>query len=208
MKKLFAIIFIFLLFSPSGFAKTKSNFEGMGYVGTLPNLTRQYQPTEPKSTKPIIEQVENFHSSDQVKPIPRENPAFVNIILKQDKTSRYVNDINEFIPMLEKIYDSIEDGENVQLFNAKVYFFNKNADYLRTKYIEKPEGEYISFKRLMDLSTHAKSIALLRAEAQKYNPYLAYSGAGYIYDPDNINQQLEFLKKEVEKTILLLRDAN
>ena len=180
----------------------------MGYVGTLPDLTRQYQPTEPKSTKPIIEQVENFHSSDQVKPIPRDNPTFVNIILKQDKTSRYVNDINEFIPMLEKIYDSIEEGENVQLFNAKVYFFNKNADYLRTKYIEKPEGEYISFKRLMDLSTHAKSIALLRAEAQKYNPYLAYSGAGYIYDPDNINQQLEFLKKEVEKTILLLRDAN
>ena len=60
----------------------------------------------------------------------------------------------------------------------------------------------------MDLSTHAKSIALLRAEAQKYNPYLAYSGAGYIYDPDNITQQLEYLKKEVEQAILLLRDAN
>ena len=208
MKKLFAIIFIAFFCVPVYAAKTNPAFDGMGYVGTLPDLTRQYQPSEPKSTKPVIEQVENFHSSDQVKPIPRDNPAFVNIILKQDKTTRYVNDINEFIPMLEKIYDSIEDGENVQLFNAKVYFFNKNADYLRDKYIEKPEGEYISFKRLMDLSTHAKSIALLRAEAQKYNPYLAYSGAGYIYDPDNINQQLEYLKKEVEQAILLLRDAN
>lgn len=208
MKKLFAIISIAFFCLPVYGAKKNPAFDGMGYVGTLPDLTRQYQPTEPKSTKPVIEQVENFHSSDQVKPIPRDNPAFVNIILKQDKTTRYVNDINEFIPMLEKIYDSIEDGENVQLFNAKVYFFNKNADYLRDKYIEKPEGEYISFKRLMDLSTHAKSIALLRAEAQKYNPYLAYSGAGYIYDPDNINQQLEFLKKEVEHTLLLLRDAN
>ena len=174
----------------------------------MPDLTRQYQPTEPKSTKPVIEQVENFHSSDQIKPIPRDNPAFVNIILKQDKTTKYMNDINEFIPMLEKIYDSIENGENVQLFNAKVYFFNKNADYLRDKYVEKPEGEYISFKKLMELSTHAKSIALLRAEAQKYNPYLAYSGAGYIYDPDNISQQLEYLKKEVEQAILLLRDTN
>ena len=208
MKKLFAIIFIVFFCVPVNATKTNPAFDGMGYVGTLPDLTRQYQPSEPKSTKPVIEQVENFHSSDQVKPIPRDNPAFVNIILKQDKTTRYVNDINEFIPMLEKIYDSIEDGENVQLFNAKVYFFNKNADYLRDKYIEKPEGEYISFKRLMDLSTHAKSIALLRAEAQKYNPYLAYSGAGYIYDPDNITQQLEYLKKEVEQAILLLRDAN
>ena len=200
MKKLFAIIFIAFFCLPVYGAKKNPAFDGMGYVGTLPDLTRQYQPTEPKSTKPVIEQVENFHSSDQVKPIPRDNPAFVNIILKQD--------INEFIPMLEKIYDSIEDGENVQLFNAKVYFFNKNADYLRDKYVEKPEGEYISFKKLMELSTHAKSIALLRAEAQKYNPYLAYSGAGYIYDPDNITQQLEYLKKEVEQAILLLRDTN
>ena len=208
MKKLFAIIFIAFFCLPVYGAKKNPAFDGMGYVGTLPDLTRQYQPTEPKSTKPVIEQVENFHSSDQVKPIPRDNPAFVNIILKQDKTTRYVNDINEFIPMLEKIYDSIEDGENVQLFNAKLYFFNKNADYLRDKYVEKPEGEYISFKKLMELSTHAKSIALLRSEAQKYNPYLAYSGAGYIYDPDNITQQLEYLKKEVEQAILLLRDAN
>ena len=208
MKKLFAIIFIAFFCLPVYGAKKNPAFDGRGYVGTLPDLTRQYQPTEPKSTKPVIEQVENFHSSDQIKPIPRDNPAFVNIILKQDKTTKYMNDINEFIPMLEKIYDSIEDGENVQLFNAKVYFFNKNADYLRDKYVEKPEGEYISFKKLMELSTHAKSIALLRAEAQKYNPYLAYSGAGYIYDPDNITQQLEYLKKEVEQAILLLRDTN
>ena len=208
MKKLFAIIFIAFFCLPVYGAKKNTAFDGRGYVGTLPDLTRQYQPTEPKSTKPVIEQVENFHSSDQIKPIPRDNPAFVNIILKQDKTTKYMNDINEFIPMLEKIYDSIENGENVQLFNAKVYFFNKNADYLRDKYVEKPEGEYISFKKLMELSTHAKSIALLRAEAQKYNPYLAYSGAGYIYDPDNISQQLEYLKKEVEQAILLLRDTN
>jgi hypothetical protein len=60
----------------------------------------------------------------------------------------------------------------------------------------------------MELNTHAKSVALLRSEALKYNPYLAYSGAGYIYDPNNINEQLEFLKTELEKTILLLKDAN
>ena len=60
----------------------------------------------------------------------------------------------------------------------------------------------------MEVSTHAKSIALLRAEAQKYNPYLAYTGAGYIYDPDNINEQLEFLKTELERVIMLLKDVH
>lgn len=209
MRKLFAIIFILVLSSSAAFSKTQqASYDGMGYVGTLPDLTRQYVPSEQRSTKPVIEQVKNFHSADMVKPIPRENPTFVNMILKQDKTTKYINDLNEFIPMLEKIFDSIEDKENVQLFNAKVYFFNKNADYFRSKYIEKPEGEYISFKKLMEVSTHAKSVALLRAEAEKYNPYLAYGGSGYIYDPNNIEEQLDFLKAELERTILLLKDTN
>ena len=152
MKKIFAIIFILLLANPICYAKAKANYDGMGYVGTLPDVTKSFAATEPKATKPIVEQVESFHSKDQVKPIPRDNPAFVNIILKKDKTSQYVNDINEFIPMLEKIYDSIENKENVQLFNARVYFFTKNAEHLRSKYLEKPEENYISFKKLIQVS--------------------------------------------------------
>ena len=209
MKRIFAIIFILFLCSQTVIAKqSKANYDGMGYVGTLPDVTKNFTQSAPKSTKPVIEHVENFHSADQVKPAPRDNPSFVNIILKQDKTTQYVVDINEFIPMLEKIYDSIESKENVQLFNAKVYFFNKNADYFRDKYIQKPEGEYISFKKLMEVSTHAKSIALLRAEAEKYNPYLAYGGAGYIYDPNNIGEQLNYLKTELERVIMLLKEVN
>ncbi len=206
MKKL--CLTFFILFLCHSFCFAKNNYDGKGYVGTLPDVTKSFVSTEPKSTKPIFEQIENFHSANQVKPIPRDNPSFVNIILKKDKTTQYVNDINEFIPMLEKIYDSIENKEGVQLFNARVFYFNKNADYLRTKYTNKPEEEYISFKKLMEVSTHTKSIALLRAEAEKYNPYLAYSGAGYIYDPNNITQQLDFLKVEIERVIMLLKETN
>ena len=75
-----------------------------------------------------------FNSEKALKPVPRDNPAFVNIILKSDKTSQYINDLNEFIPMLENIVDIIDDEENVQVFNAKVYYFNKSADYFKDKY--------------------------------------------------------------------------
>lgn len=197
MKRLIAIIFMLT-----------SVCYGAGYVGTLPDVTGSFVPSEPHSVKPVFEEVENFYSPNQVKPAPRDNPTFVNIILKKDKTSQYLNDLNEFIPMLEKIYDSIEDKENVQLFNAKVYFFNKNADFMREKYLDKPESEYISFKKLMELSSHSKTVATLRSEAQKYNPYLAYGGAGYIYDPNNIDEQLNFLKIEIEQAILLLKEAD
>ena len=204
MKRFCAIIFILALCQTVCFAETSAK----GYLGTLPDLTRNFSPSEPKSTKPDYEQVQKFTSPDVVKPAPRDNPAFVNIILKQDKTSQYLNDLNEFIPMLENIYDAIEENASVQIFNAKVYFLNKHADWFREQYGEKPEGQYISFKKLMELSTHAKTVAVLRSEALKYNPYLAYGGAGYIYNPNNINEQIEYLKTELEQTIVILKDAN
>ena len=181
--------------------------EGRGYVGTLPNLTKQYDTSEPAESSPIFEKTKDFHSANELKPIPREDPAFVNIILKPDKTSQYLNDLNDFILMLEKIYDSIENREDVQKFVAKVYFFMKNADYFRDKYAAKPESYYESYQRVLDLSLRANAVSQLRAEAEKYKPYLAYSGAGKVYNSENIDQQLEYLKSEIESTIAVLKEA-
>ena len=189
-------------------AERPESFSGQGYVGILPDLTREYESREETKNTPEITPSKSFNSENEIKPTPRDNPTFVNIILKSEKTSQYVNDINEFIPMLESIYDMIENNSNVQVFNAKVYYFNKSADYLREKYEKKPESQFISFKRLMELSTHAKSIALLRSEAEKYNPYLAYGSEGYIYNPNNITEQLDYLKTEIEQTILILKESN
>ena len=191
-------------------AKNDLPVEGKGYVGTLPKLTREYTPEEKSQDKikVIPTPAKDFNSEEEIKPAPQDDPAFVNIILKKDKTSKYVNDINEFIPMLESIMDMIEEKQNVQLFNAKVYFFNKSVDYFKEKWMGKPESEFLSYKRLLELNTHARSIALLRAEAEKYNPYLAYGSEGYIYNPNNIQEQLGYLKTEIEQTILLLRESN
>jgi hypothetical protein len=210
-RKIYCVIFVvfFVLSCGVCFAKAKpDNFAGQGYVGTLPDLTRNNVPDEPKQTTPEVMPSKDFNSENELKPVPRDNPAFVNIILKSDKTSQYVNDLNEFIPMLENIYDLIEDEGNVQIFNAKVYYFNKNTDYFRDKYNNKPESQFVSYKRLMELSMHARSIALLRTEAEKYNPYLAYGSAGYIYNPNNLREQLDYLKDEIRQTILILRESN
>ena len=204
------VIILSILFIQSCicYAKDKpESFEGKGYVGTLPDLTRDYEPAK-KDTKAIAPEVKpskDFNSEGELKPIPRDNPTFVNIILKTDKTTKYTNDINEILPLLEDIYDLIEDKSNTQMFNAKVYYFNKSAEYLREEYKNKPESQFVSFKRLMEVNTHTKSIAMLRNEAEKYNPYLAYGSAGYIYNPNNIEQQLEYLKDEIHELILILK---
>lgn len=210
-KLFYVLIFTALLLGNSGncFAKQKiESFDGKGYVGTLPDLTRSYEPQEAKQQEPEMVQAKDFNSENELKPVPRDNPTFVNIILKSDKTSQYVNDLNEFIPILESIYDLIDNDSNVQVFNAKVYYFNKNADFFRDKYINRPESHFVSYRRLMELSMHARSIALLRTEAEKYNPYLAYGSSGYIYNPNSLTEQLGYLKTEIEQTILLLKESN
>lgn len=203
------LIIIMILSGSLCYAKQPpESFDGKGYVGTLPDLNRGYEVKETKHTPPEVKPSKDFNSENELKPVPTDNPAFVNIILKPDKTTAYLNDIYEIVPLLEDISNLIEDNADVQLFNAKVYFFNKSAEYLRDKYKNKPESQFISYKKLMELNTHAKSIALLRNEAQRYNPYLAYGSEGYIYNPNNITEQMNILKNEIKETILILKDTN
>lgn len=218
MRKTVILILALFLSTASCFAwgwkkdnSTPANLEfdnqGKGYVGTLPDISKNFESSEPKSAKPIYEKSKNFNSSDEIKPVPRDNPAFVNIILKSDKTSPYVNDINDLLPLLENILLCIEKNYDVQKFNAKVYFFNKTVEYLQSKYNGLPESSFISFQKLLTLNTHTKSVATLRAEAEKYRPYLAYTGAGYLYNDNVINQQLDYLKTEIEETIVVLKNV-
>ena len=60
----------------------------------------------------------------------------------------------------------------------------------------------------MALGTHAKSVATLKSEAEKYKKYLAYQSTGAIYAPENVNQQLEYLRQELEDTLVILKQVD
>ena len=179
-----------------------------GYVGTLPDVQERFQKSQPKVSVPMFESVDGFNDQNQLKPVPRNNPAFVNIILKTDKTSQYINDVSDIIPIVEKVGRCIEDGQDVQKFNAASYFLKENVEYFRDKYENRSEGSYISFRKLMQLNLHIQTIAQLRAEGEIYSPYLAYTDKGYIFSPNNVNQQLDYLLKEIQDTLIVLREAN
>ena len=186
----------------------EQELQGKGYAGRLPDIGKSKQEQKTQTTKPFFESKEGFDSPEDLKPVPRDNPAFVDIIMHQDKTSEYVKDANELIPMLEKLYDSIDDDENLQLFVTKANMLTMNIDHLMRKYDGEPESYYESFKKLAEVNRYVKSISTLRREAITYQRYLAYTESGSIYNPENINQQLSYLKEELTKTILLLREEN
>lgn len=212
MKKFFIclIIMSFALPSHAFFWNKKDKalekeLQGKGYAGTLPNLGDKIEKTKTKVTTPIFESQDGFNNPSDLKPVPKDNPAFINIIQKKDKTSEFTNDAAEIIPMLEKLVDCIDDNENLQLFITKANLLTLNIENLTEKYNGKPESYYESFRKLQEVNRYVKSIAALRREAVTYQRYLAYSSSGSIYNPDNINQQLQYLLEELNSAILLLR---
>lgn len=213
MKKWLAVLLLITMTSMVSVAKTKNSaseniMESKGYEGTLPDILDKFQTTKPEKSTPIFEAEEGFDDPDKLKPVPRDNPAFVDIILKTDKTSTYVNDINRIIPQLESLIDSIENQEDVQRFVAKAITFDFSVGALRKKFEGKPESYYISYEKLMALAMRAKSIAELRKEGAEYNKYLAYQSAGAIYAPDNINRELQYFLEECIETLKILREVD
>lgn len=215
MRKLLIIFLALLLSGVQVLAKTNDSTRGSldatksaGYVGTLPDVTEKFQPSTPASATPVFEAQEGFDDPDKLKPVPRDNPAFINIMLKEDKTSQYLDDVNRIIPLIEGLISCIEDQASPQLFVAKAEILSLNVDSLRRKYQDKPESYYISFTKLMPVGLHAKSIATLRSEAAQYNKYLAYQTTGAIYAPDNVNKQLDYLLKELDDVLVILKQVN
>ena len=131
----------------------------------------------------------------------------MNIILKKDKTSNYIHDINKIIELVECLIDCIENEESVQLFVAKSTNLEFAINGLRKLYEKKPEAYYISYQKLMSLCMHTKAIAELRREGAEYNRYLAYQAAGSAYAPDNIRKELEYLLEDLQEVLVILRQV-
>ena len=212
MKKLIALLIILGFALPANAffwnKKNKSSekeLQGKGYAGDLPKIEESNAKRKVKVAEPIYEP-QKFDNPSDLKPVPQDNPAFIDIIQKKDKTSQYVNDINTIIPMLEKLYDCIDENESVQLFVSKANLLTVNLDYLIQKYDGKPEGYYESYKKLIEINRYTKTLMTLRREAAQYQRFLAYTESGSIYSPANIEQQLDYLKEEINSAILLLRE--
>lgn len=214
MRKIFSLIlFLFCLASPAFagiFEKKPAKLvipQGSGYVGTLPNIESGFPQSQTQEAAPAFEYKDGFNDPYSIKPIPRDNPSFVNIIMKKDKTSAYINDLNYIISIIEDLQTDIEDSQNVQKFNAESYFLKENVEYFRDKYKNKAEESYISYRKLLQLNTHVQTIAQLRLESEAYSPYVTAQGSGNMFTSNNIDNQLDYLLKDIKSTLVVLKQT-
>lgn len=211
MKKFFLILIAISITLPSQAwwwdkkdKNLEAEMEGKGYAGTLPDISKTFKK-EDKVATPIYEAQKDFGDPAELKPVPEDNPSFINIISKKDKTSKYIVDSKEIIPLLERLATTIEDEENIQLFVTRANIVTMNLDHLNQKYEGQPEYYYESFKKLMELNRFVKTITQLRQEAVTYQRYLSYQTSGSIYNPENINMQLQYLLEEINTAIIMLK---
>ena len=213
MKKIFLLIFVIFFAITPTFSKEKGKtavqnpIPSSGYVGTLPDVTAGFQKSQPAETAPMFDSVDSFDKVNAIKPTPTDNPAFINIIQKKDKTSAYVNDLMDFISILNQLDSLIATKSDTQHFNAAANYLNENVNYLKDKYQNKSESSYYSFKRLLQLNSQVQTMATVRSEKEIYKPYLATGSNGYLYESSTINQQLNYLQKNIEKTILIIKET-
>lgn len=188
--------------------KSDNVLENEGYKGSLPKLDKHSIPPEKeqKVVSPIYEANEAFDDPELLKPTPRENPAFVNIILKTDKSSEYLNHVNDMMSYVEKLIDSIENEDSDQHFIAKARIFKFKVDHFQKIYEGKPESYYAGYKKLQQVGAQTDTIATLRNEAFTYKKYLAYQTTGSVYNPANIALQMEYLLSELKDTLAILKD--
>lgn len=181
---------------------------GAGYKGTLPNLESYFESERsgPSNTRPIFN-TDSKSINHKFKRVPRENPQYIDIILKKEKTSPYLNDLSDVILILEKMQKCIEKNGSVQRFNAIASSIIDHAEYIAEKYKDKPEKHYISFVKLQELSAEVRNLATLRCESQIYIKYLTYQGEGEVYSKESIDQQIAAFEENLKITIRILKDA-
>ena len=209
MKK-FLLTFLFLIFSTNtAFCAidAATGEEIKGYKGELPDVTSRFQKFVPKTAKPNFQAIDAFNTSKGYKPVPRDNPTYVNVIVKKEKISDFANDINELIPILENVISAIENKESEQLFAARANYLYDNVELFRKKYTDKPEKYYPSYNALISVTNKTKSIVSIRNEALVYSSYLPYQSDGYMYNPAYVNEQLGYLLEELNRTLVLMKEV-
>ncbi len=183
---------------------------GAGYMGTLPNIDAEFQylkeEVSDKTQAPFSVEELDEQNAKELKPIPRENDDYVDIIIKKDKTSKYMNDVSKVITILHKLRQCINNNQDIQKFNAIVSNLIDHVEHIRVEYQDKPEHLFVSYSRLIALANEARDVATFRMQGRLNEKYLPYTAEENVYTREALNTKLENLAKNVSDMIFIINN--
>lgn len=179
-------------------------------MGTLPDIDAEFsylrkQNSENAMAPYSVEELDK-QNEQQLRTIPRDNDNYVDIIIKKDKTTQYLKDVNSIILILEKLRKCLNTDRNIQKFNAIVSNLIDNIEYVKQEYKDKPESNYLSYSRLIYVSQEAKEAANFRMQGQISEKYIPYTSSSNVYTKENLDTKLDNLLNNVNETLFILKN--
>lgn len=179
------------------------NFE-RGYYGTLPTIEKEF---EYKKQNKIKTRTENFTQNeiieDNLQKAPLDDALFLDVILKKQKNSKYLNDIIRLTDILERFRGCIINNCSIQEFNANVNLIDLHVRRMEKLYSGTADSHSKSYYMLQNISYLAKIQGNLKYDANFYAKYMPLNNS--IYSKENILQKDRELIKELDNTIFILR---
>lgn len=181
------------------------NLEGKGYYGTLPDIEGDFE-----YKKESIKSAPKQYSEKDIKDgllldAPLDDPLFLDVIIKKDKNSDYLNDLMKVKETLEKLKECINTNASIQFFNANVNVLDLQTKNLERKYQYTAYARTNSYYAVRHVNYSAKVLGNLKFDANFYSRYMPLQDS--IYTPQNIRVQSNALLEEIDRTIFEIGNA-
>lgn len=198
--------------------KTKFNYQTnkeeeipQGYYGVLPDIEKDFQYK--KQAMPTSAQIDmKIPDSDELPPeetlkkAPFDDALFLDMVIKKEPDSQYLNDVQKIKFALRNIKKCIEENGDIQRFNACVNGLDLYVQNLKKKYENKSESLKESYMDVLNTNYYAKLLGNLKYDANYYARYIPTNEGKY--SKENIALQEEDLLNRINKTIFLLNNES
>ena len=191
------------------FKKFDEDVDPKGYWGTLPNIEEDFKYKKPTSSAPKIE-IENPNEEnlkdENLKSAPFDDALFLDMVIKKEPNSQYVNDIQKIKFALNKLKNCLENKGDIQLYNGCVNVLELYVKNFKQKYENEPESSKESYIEVLNTNYYAKVLGNLKYDANYYSRYIPTTEGQY--SKANIEAKEELLLDRVNKTIFLLNNES
>ena len=175
----------------------------------MPNIKRDFKYKEPTSTPaPEIKDMlpNEALNEDNLKEAPTNDSLFLDVIVKKEKSSNYINDVQKTKFALQNLKKCIEDGGDIQRFNGCVNMINMYSKNLQTKYENQSDSLRDSYINIQNTNYHAKVLGNLLYDANYYAKYIPTQTGQY--SKENIEAKKADLLKRINKTLFLIANES
>lgn len=178
-----------------------------GYYGTLPDIYRDFKykkktPSTPKDTDlkaPTLEELDE----EEFQEAPFSDTLFLDNIIKKEKTSDYINNLQKVKYALTKLKEALEEeSAQIQKINASINVFDLYVMNLKIKYENQKEANLESYKELLLVDYQAKVFGNLLFDSAYYSKIIPVQDGKY--SANNLEVEKKKLLNKVNKVLFLI----